>query len=668
MQKGVKDWAREYIKLGFSVFPIRKGTKVPSFPWEKYQTAPMNIEDVDRFFNDTDNIALACGPVSGVVVIDQDDYKKKAIDKKTIISSLMTITPRGGLHVYYKNVDGYRNTVNQKLGIDIRGKGGYVLVPPSVVDLPGDKKGFYLWNKEPTHDIIANLPEPPKEVIDPIYDHIVTSGETPRFDVSAAVGVVEGGRNDTLYKFSISALNFMKGDVVQALRMVNGTNNTFVPPLPQREVEVLFNSALKFYNANPPTQSRTLSSGNKYQVLKPIGEQELPGFQRRSSREDLKDALAVILGGKTKGISTGYKELDEILGGFVPGQSYLLYADTNVGKSLYAVNIVESLAQRGIASAYFDLENSMDMTMERLMFVANKGNVALPDWRKHVADGNGPEIIKAMTAVEPLLDSVYIWDLNKLNDRFGDITWAGVKKCIEEEIMQGAKVIIIDHLHYFAPSETDHSYLAEVARQVNNICSIYGVSILLVAHTKKGLLNADKSGSQVTTYRPNVDFINGSALISKHFKNIIALRRNALSTSKEERQQTTVYVDKTKAGPTGSFELVFDEFSLEFKSIRVAEKLEKLEKPPKSVDGKTFTVSVSDRIFVNEKTEKVIRSKNKKIIESGTIDNFVIEDIVDIPLENKPTLSDEAKKRFEFAGFTKEETEEFEKTLDDIPF
>ena len=50
-------------------------------------------------------------------------------------------TPTGGYHIFYQHRDDIRNTVG-KLGpgLDIRGEGGYVFVPPSQTE-----QGAYVW-------------------------------------------------------------------------------------------------------------------------------------------------------------------------------------------------------------------------------------------------------------------------------------------------------------------------------------------------------------------------------------------------------------------------------------------------------------------------------------------------------------------------------------------
>lgn len=567
----IKEQAKMYLELGWSILPIKPNTKVPSSPWNDYRKARMSEADVDRLFTDGSNIAVACGELSGIMVVDQDLYKGKP-GLENVDTPLKAFTPRGGIHAYFKYTKGTQNTVNENVGTDIRSEGGYVLLPPSIVaigDGEGKSLGSYLWLTQPTKEILQSLPEAPKALLDAVYAPITTQPTTPTsntMDFAEFFGLAEGGRNNTISRASLSVISKLKSPQL-AWPVIQQINSSFQPPLPESELRATFESAVKRYEVSPPINPNGNSSTSNSSLLEktPVPQNSVP---ITSTADDILNAITTLASGKKKGLSSGYEELDAIMGGFLPGQSYLLYADTSVGKSMFAVNMLVSLAERGIKCLYFDLENDMTMTMERLMFVANHGKVNLTDYRSRFT-GETVDVDylkKIFTPVQKIQENLFVWDLIKLTERFGDITWAGVQQCIEEEMTKGVQVIMIDHLHYFSPAETDHAVLGEIARQVNNVASNHNVSILLVAHTKKGLIEVDKKGGEdkVKANRPTIEFISGSAMISKHFKNIIAIQRNSMAEEEVERSKTIVYVDKTKYGAAGKLHLHYDEKTLLF--------------------------------------------------------------------------------------------------------
>lgn len=567
----VREQAKMYLGLGWSVLPIKPNAKVPSSPWNEYRKRQMTHEEVDRLFTDDSNIAVACGELSGIMVIDQDLYKGKP-GLENVDSPLKAYTPRGGIHAYFKYSKGTQNTVNENVGTDIRSEGGYVLIPSSKVSFDKDGTeaiGAYLWLTEPTKELLESLPEAPKSLLEAVYAPVTTQTPTPTnyeapgVDYASLRGMPEGGRNNAISRAALSIVSKLKNPEL-AWQTIQSINQGFTPPLPEAELRATFDSAVKRYQVSPPVNPNSSVSNSPLLQDAVV----LSDHTVSSTAEDIQNAILTLASGKKKGLSSGYERMDAIMGGFLPGQSYLLYADTSVGKSMFAVNMLVSLAERGIKCLYFDLENDMTMTMERLMFVANRGRVNLTDYRSRFA-GETVDVEylkKIFTPVIGLQENLFVWDLVKLTERFGDITWAGVQKCIDEEMKKGVQIIMIDHLHYFSPGETDHAVLGEIARQVNNIASTHNISILLVAHTKKGLIEVDKKGDgdSVKANRPTIEFISGSAMISKHFKNIIAIQRNSMADTEEERTRTMVYIDKTKYGAAGKFQLVYDEKTLLF--------------------------------------------------------------------------------------------------------
>ncbi len=554
----VQEHAKEYLALGWSVFPLRNKLKTPSAPWNDYRTQRLTNEEADKVFRADSNIALACGELSGILVVDQDLYKGKP-GLENIDSPLKAITPRGGIHLYYKYTPGSQNTVNDKKGTDIRSEGGYVVLPPSTIELDDGRTGQYMWVTPPTKELLASLPEPPKSLLDAVYEHDTT--QTPAKALFTPVGedfgpVGEGGRNNEISRFSLTMLNRYK-DPVAVWQLVLARNATFTPPLPINELRTTFESAAKKYTVSPPTKQAPHISNDLLQQVR-----EKVDFQPTTLKNDIDFTIQQLIQGKKQGFSTGYLELDALMGGFIPSQSYLIFADTNVGKSMLAVNMLVSMAKRNVKCLYFDLENDTAFSTERIMMVANGGLVNLMDYRAHLVEKpvNIDYLKKIFTPVYEMESCLDVWSMTKMLDRFGEITWAGIKTVMDEKIKEGVQVVIIDHLHYFSPAETDHAVLGEIARQINNYAAEYNIAIACVAHTKKGLTENKKGKDEnsVRVIRPTIDHISGSAMIAKHFKNLISIQRNYASVDQEEQKQTKVYVDKTKYGPSGSFELLFD--------------------------------------------------------------------------------------------------------------
>lgn len=624
----VQEQAKKYLALGWSVFPLRPGLKTPGATWNQYRTERMKPEMVDQMFQDNSNMALACGELSGILVVDQDLYKDKP-GLENIDSPLKAITPRGGIHVYFKYRPGSQNTVNANKGTDIRSEGGYVLLPPSVYEYEQNgvqKQGTYMWVTEPTKELLDTLPEAPESLLNAVYGQETTPA--PSRPLFAETGqdfapIGEGGRNNEISRFSLSMFNRYK-DPQAVWQLVLARNATFTPPLPIHEVRATFESAARKFQVSPPAKQPHITSSMLQEI-----ETDNP-YIVTTTADDIQFAITQLMEGKKTGISTGFLELDAIVGGFIPGQSYLIFADTNVGKSMFAVNSLVSMARRGIKCLYFDLENDTTLSMERIMMVSNQGKVNLTEYRAQlVAHPVNMDYLKEIFApVYSIKDQLKVWSMTKMIDRFGEINWEGIRTVMDEEFKNGVQVIIIDHLHYFSPAETDHAVLGEIARHINNYAAQENVAIVCIAHTKKGLVEnkKGKEDGDVRTVRPTIDHIAGSSMIAKHFKNLIALQRNYASSNQDEQAKTKVFVDKTKYGPASNFDLVYDSSTFLFQPFDVNKRMH---------DNKVAAIDemLEDAVVLPFEKEEVKTPTTSKPVEEE-----VKEEVIEPPPPPKPVI------------------------------
>ena len=130
------DW---YARHGWAVFPLRPGTKEPFAALGVYN-ATANVDQVAEWWRRWRhaNIGLHCGG-TGLLALDIDAYKDAYAgvdilareDEETITN----LTGGGGTHLLYVTPQGAKygnNKGNLPPGVDIRGWGGYIVLPPSI--------------------------------------------------------------------------------------------------------------------------------------------------------------------------------------------------------------------------------------------------------------------------------------------------------------------------------------------------------------------------------------------------------------------------------------------------------------------------------------------------------------------------------------------------------
>lgn len=190
------------------------------------------------------NIGAVLGAKSGgVVVIDIDckhgvdgysNMRDWEVEHGDMPETVMCCTPTGGYHLYYKVDREVRPSANPDLGIDIRGDGSYVVLPPSVHP---DTKTEYVWDAPPGEAEIAEADDRVYEFIEYVRpkEDAAESSTTGSTDIPKG-DVKEGGRNEFLFKQGRSARGKGSDDDMVAAYLTALNNTKCKPPLDEREL------------------------------------------------------------------------------------------------------------------------------------------------------------------------------------------------------------------------------------------------------------------------------------------------------------------------------------------------------------------------------------------------------------------------------------------------
>lgn len=216
--------ARRYADHGWHIFPCRPGDKIPATA-HGCRDATNELGQVDAWWqaDPTRNIGLATGAASGVYVIDMDGTD--GIEAFLALADehggyplaprpLMQQTPSGGMHAFYAAPAEIRNSAGKLAeSVDVRGDGGYVLLPPSV----HPNGGRYRWTvtgEPPAMPgwLLALLRKRPKQAPPPPVSDAERADRYTQAAIDAEIAAVascgQGSRNDTLYRaaFKIGTL------------------------------------------------------------------------------------------------------------------------------------------------------------------------------------------------------------------------------------------------------------------------------------------------------------------------------------------------------------------------------------------------------------------------------------------------------------------------------
>jgi hypothetical protein len=212
-----------YLLLGWHIFPLVQGSKVPhrgSGGLRDATADPLANEELALKFP-TANMALRCGKESNVVVIDldpragsDDSVRRHRESGRTFPDTVTSKTPRGGHHLYYAYDPRVAVSGANKLGrgIDVSTDGHYVVLPPSYWS---EVSAGYRWISGPKGphlpklpawaiEILKPKPEPIRPASQPIYLGNKTGYERQALadlkDVATKIASLADGRHDAPWR------------------------------------------------------------------------------------------------------------------------------------------------------------------------------------------------------------------------------------------------------------------------------------------------------------------------------------------------------------------------------------------------------------------------------------------------------------------------------------
>lgn len=299
--------ALEYLDKGLAIFPISIESKQPLNSWREYQTRLPTIDEVTDWFENGAptasgqrvrlfNLGLATGAVSGVVVVDADNEKAERYCRENGMASAFSVKTTRGRHFYFSHPGGSARFGNKVGGVgkydvdwptvdglDFRGDGGFVVIPPSI-KLDADKNVVhqYEWDFGYSDDLTeapvwqgtkpmmraieeVDVTKSPEEIFSSLdLTHVRTHTEGDGMSVirSTELRVKElgmklpegSGRNHIMTRFIGELVSIGCSDEEVSSRVYEFMDTYFANRLPDREWRATLRSVRQAEARNHPTR------------------------------------------------------------------------------------------------------------------------------------------------------------------------------------------------------------------------------------------------------------------------------------------------------------------------------------------------------------------------------------------------------------------------------
>jgi len=247
------------------VFPLRINQKKPAVP-TGLKAATKDLAKIQEWWGKGTpyNIGITTGGRTNIVVIDLDEKNgvsgSQSLEKLEreygLLPQTLTVnTASGGTHKYFRLAEGStaRNRAAVRPGIDVRGEGGYVVAPPSVID-----GNSYSW---------VDPDVPVAELPNWLFQIITGTTAPDNASKTTATLIEQGSRNDQLFRFVMKQMRLG----TPRDRMVELADNANIsmcrPPLDAVEVQQIVDNAFRLYAERLQIRLSDIGNANKLAEL-----------------------------------------------------------------------------------------------------------------------------------------------------------------------------------------------------------------------------------------------------------------------------------------------------------------------------------------------------------------------------------------------------------------
>ena len=250
--------------------------------------------------------------------------------------------------------------------------------------------------------------------------------------------------------------------------------------------------------------------------------------------------------GKLTGVPTGFVDFDQKTAGLQKSDLILLAARPSMGKTAFALNIIQNAAIRSnVPTAVFSLEMSREQLVNRMLC-----SEAMLDAQRlrtgELTDSDWADLIQAMG---PLSQApIYIDDIP-------GVTPMEVRsKCRRLKVEKGLGLIVIDYLQLMSGNSRNDSRqqeISEISRSLKAIAREMEAPVIALSQLSRAC-------EQRADHRPMLSDLRESGAIEQDADVVAFLYRDEYYfPDTEKKNQAELIIAKQRNGPTGTVDLTW---------------------------------------------------------------------------------------------------------------
>lgn len=265
-------------------------------------------------------------------------------------------------------------------------------------------------------------------------------------------------------------------------------------------------------------------------------------------------------GGALRGLSTGFADLDNYLGGLQKSDLIILAARPSLGKTSLALNIAANVAvKEKVPVGIFSLEMSNDQMIDRL--IATQAGIDLYKLRtgKLSSEGEDNDFFRIQEAMGVLSEApIFIDDMSSSNI----VQIRTMSRKLQMEY--GLGLIIIDYLQLMqGTGRTDNrvEVVSEISRSLKGLARELNIPILALSQLNRA---TESRPDQI----PRLSDLRESGSIEQDADTVLFIyREDRVKKDTEKKNIAEIIIAKHRNGPCGKVDLYFQESQVSFKNL-----------------------------------------------------------------------------------------------------
>ncbi len=267
--------------------------------------------------------------------------------------------------------------------------------------------------------------------------------------------------------------------------------------------------------------------------------------------------------GKMRGISTGFRALDNVLAGFQKSDLIILAARPSVGKTSLALDFVRAV---GVGSktpvGLFSLEMSKEQLVDRLL--CSQAGIDLWKMRTGKLSDTSDEFPRIGQAMGILSEApIYIDDSSSAN--IMEIR----TKARRLQMEHGLGFLIIDYLQLMEGrnnnSDNRVQEVSEISRGLKGIARELNIPVLALSQLNRSVENRSPAIPKLADLRESGSIEQDADVVMFIYRK--AKDKSISNVSEAEKDVAEIHIEKHRNGPTGVARLFFQENNATFRNI-----------------------------------------------------------------------------------------------------